>query len=91
MPIYQASFEEFKDPFALIQNLNKRGYSKFGCVKVRPPIGWNFEFSFNPKNKKLTTRKQIIKCLSEGKVFKNVKNKLYPFFSHLKKIPMLTL
>jgi len=48
------------------------GYAKYGCVKIKPPKDWNPEFSFNPKNKKLTTREQILRNLNEGKVLKKL-------------------
>ena len=67
IPCYEPTAEEFNDPFLLIQNLSKRGFKKYGCVKIKAPMNWGSRFSFNPQNK-ITIRRQILKCLYEGKV-----------------------
>lgn len=67
IPCYEPTIDEFNEPFLLIQNLTKQGFQKYGCVKIKAPLNWGSNFSFNPQ-KKLTIRRQILKCLYEGKV-----------------------
>jgi len=80
IPTYEPTIEEFNNPLFLFQKLSKMGYAKIGCVKIKPPKSWNPEFSFNPKNKKLSTREQILRNLNEGKVFiQSINPALYIF------------
>lgn len=67
IPCYEPTVDEFNDPFLLIQNLSKRGFKNYGCVKIKAPLNWGSRFSFNPQ-KKITIRRQILKSLYEGKV-----------------------
>ena len=72
VPIYEPTAEEFVNPLRLVEILNEKGFRKYGCVKIRPPKGWKPEFSFNPSNKKLTVREQLLSNLNEGKVLLRV-------------------
>jgi len=69
VPIYEPTAEEFANPLRLIEILNEKGFAKYGCVKIRPPKSWKPEFSFNPSNKKLNVREQLLSNLNEGKSF----------------------
>jgi len=68
MPVYEPTNEEFKEPFLLIKKLVDLGYHKYGCIKLKTPKTWNPEFSYSRPDKKLTTRKQILRDLIKGKV-----------------------
>jgi len=69
IPVYEPTNEEFKEPFLLIKKLVDLGYHKYGCIKLKTPKTWNPEFSYSRPDKKLTTRKQILRDLIKGKAF----------------------
>ena len=68
MPCYDATTEEFNEPLLLVQNLSKKGYAKYGCVKIKAPRSWRAHLGIDPKLNNFTTRKQTLKELNEGKV-----------------------
>ena len=70
VPIYEATPQELADPFQLLKNIREKGYEKYGAVKIRMPKEWASHFAFNPENKNVTTRKQVLKNLIKGKVKK---------------------
>ena len=67
IPEVHLSAAEFADPIGSIMKLRQK-YEGFGAVKICPPSTWKPNFCFGIEDKAITTRKQVIQELIQGKV-----------------------
>jgi hypothetical protein len=47
MKTFYPTTEEFKEPLVYIENLYKRGASRYGCIKIIPPKEFKTPFAFS--------------------------------------------
>jgi hypothetical protein len=57
MKTYYPTAEEFENPITYIEQIIKLGASEHGCIKIKPPAGYNPPLAFDTNSdKKLPTR-----------------------------------